>query len=176
MGPNNLQIQRLCKLVDGCRIHQLGFHNESPKLPKLIFPDHAMTWDHELSSNRAGVLGMTPFTRFGSCIFRLSCGQAVIQTERNHLINITSARNSTFHFSLDYHYKGQDQPIRSPWRQVLNKVSTDWMWEYQGIFCGILSVPQNIVMDLNNVMNLMDLRFKENKKYPIIQLMMPHIS
>ena len=27
------------------------------------------------------------------------------------------------------------------------------MWEYQGIFCEIPSMPQNNVMDLNNVIN-----------------------
>jgi hypothetical protein len=45
--------------------------------------------------------------------------------------------------------------------QIHNNVMWDWqystwyldgMWEYHGIFCGILSVSHNIVMDLNYVM------------------------
>ena len=38
--------------------------------------------------------------------------------------------------------------------QVHNNVMWDWMWEYLGIICGILLVPHNIVMDMNNVVNL----------------------
>jgi hypothetical protein len=30
---------------------------------------------------------------------------------------------------------------------------SDIMWKYMEIFCGILSVPHNTIMDLNNVMN-----------------------
>ena len=31
----------------------------------------------------------------------------------------------------------------------------DWIWEYMGILCETLSVSQNIIMDMNNVMNLL---------------------
>jgi hypothetical protein len=35
---------------------------------------------------------------------------------------------------------------------------SDWMWVYLGIYCGLLWVPLNIVMDVNNVMGIQTLK------------------